>query len=253
MFTKALVIDIFRAAIQSVDATEYCKNLLHSVVGPYGARGVALWRSNEQASLKVIGRAGYNDHLDCDQGVPLWADVPLCNAVRNNLILVRPTLSSEFAKNDARPDESDLWTINAPVKQSNMVIGGLQIYFDCEPDHELVGSGIAELLAVASECYFTETAHLRWNEQQLRSNRSEGLASASLGRELTLRQRQILQRLADGLTYFQIGQSLIISESTAKQEATRIFRKLEVANRFEAVSVARSRGIISREDAAEPQ
>lgn len=252
MFTKALVIDIFRSAIVSKTGTEYCSNVLHSVIGPFGARGVSLWASNEEATLKTAGTAGYNDHTSCTLGVPLWKDVPLCNAVRNNVITVKPTVEATLAVQEGRLEKEDLWTINAPVRQAGMVIGGLQIYFDAEPDMALVESGIIEVLAVTAECFVAKSRSTHWADEQIRAAR-DGFGNASMSRELTFRQLQILNGLAEGLTYAQIGAELIISESTAKQEATRIFRKLEVANRFEAVSAGRTRGLILREDVAEQQ
>ena len=249
MFTKALVIDIYRSAIQSKTGNEYCKNVLHTVVGPFGARGVSLWRSNEEATLKPAGTAGYNDHSDCNLGVPLWKDVPLCNSVRNNTIIVRPTEESTQAVEEGRADTEELWTINAPVRQHGMVIGGVQIYFDEEPNPELVETGLIEILTVTAECFVAGDKSNHWADDMIRASR-DGHMSASMSKELSTRQRMILNHLAQGLTYFQIGQALIISESTAKQEATRIFRKLEVANRFEAVSVGVAKGLISREDAA---
>ena len=52
---------------------------------------------------------------------------------------------------------------------------------------------------------------------------------------LTLRQNEVLRLLAMDLTYSQIAPRLGFSESTVKQEAMKIFRKLGVANRIEAV------------------
>ena len=52
---------------------------------------------------------------------------------------------------------------------------------------------------------------------------------------LTPRQKEVLRLLAMDLTYSQIAPRLGFSESTVKQEAMKIFRKLGVANRIEAV------------------
>lgn len=52
---------------------------------------------------------------------------------------------------------------------------------------------------------------------------------------LTPRQKEVLRLLALDLTYSQIALRLGFSESTVKQEAMKIFKKLGVANRIEAV------------------
>ncbi len=52
---------------------------------------------------------------------------------------------------------------------------------------------------------------------------------------LTPRERRVLQLLAAGATVTQIGKKLFISESTAKTHIARIYEKLSVNNRAQAV------------------
>lgn len=59
-----------------------------------------------------------------------------------------------------------------------------------------------------------------------------------LGSDLTDREREVLQLLANGLTNFQIAQAISISEATVRFHVGNIFSKLEVSNRTEAVSLA---------------
>lgn len=59
-----------------------------------------------------------------------------------------------------------------------------------------------------------------------------------LGSDLTVREREVLSLLADGLTNHEIAKRLDISEATARFHVGNIFSKLEVGNRTEAVSVA---------------
>jgi DNA-binding NarL/FixJ family response regulator len=53
--------------------------------------------------------------------------------------------------------------------------------------------------------------------------------------ELTLRQRRVLELLAQGLSNKQIARTLAISEITVKAHVSSIFRKLGVTNRVQAV------------------
>ena len=55
------------------------------------------------------------------------------------------------------------------------------------------------------------------------------------GDELTLRQRRVLELLAQGLSNKQIARTLAISEITVKAHVSSIFRKLGVTNRVQAV------------------
>lgn len=61
--------------------------------------------------------------------------------------------------------------------------------------------------------------------------------------ELTLRQAEILQLLAEGRTNKQIGNALKITEGTVKLHVNRIFYKLGVRNRAAAASKALQRGL----------
>ena len=56
---------------------------------------------------------------------------------------------------------------------------------------------------------------------------------------LTARELEVLRCMAEGLTNPQIGARLYISTGTAKAHSAAIFRKLEVANRTEAVARAK--------------
>lgn len=62
--------------------------------------------------------------------------------------------------------------------------------------------------------------------------------------ELSDRERQVLEGIVRGRSNKEIGAALGISENTVKVHTTRVFEKLEVADRMEAMSAAISRGII---------
>lgn len=60
--------------------------------------------------------------------------------------------------------------------------------------------------------------------------------------ELTAREREILELLAQGLSNKEIGQRLFLAEKTVKHYMTNILQKLQVRNRVEAALLARSKG-----------
>lgn len=69
--------------------------------------------------------------------------------------------------------------------------------------------------------------------QHLRpSSASPAMADA----ELTARERQVLELLAEGLLYKEIGDRMNISVGTIKQHIHRIYGKMHVQNRTEAVN-----------------
>jgi DNA-binding CsgD family transcriptional regulator len=67
-------------------------------------------------------------------------------------------------------------------------------------------------------------------------------AQASLG--ITERERQVLQLLADGRSNKEIAARLGLSPNTVKTHVARLFEKLRVARRTEAILIARELGLV---------
>jgi DNA-binding CsgD family transcriptional regulator len=65
---------------------------------------------------------------------------------------------------------------------------------------------------------------------------------AELG--ITQRELEILERIASGLSTRQIADALFVSENTVKTHASRLFQKLDVNRRTQAVHVAKRLGLI---------
>ncbi|MBV5331783.1 response regulator transcription factor, partial [bacterium] len=70
--------------------------------------------------------------------------------------------------------------------------------------------------------------------------------SAPIKSELSEREHEVLQLLAQGLTNKQIAMRLGIQLSTAKQYVSNIFAKLEVKSRAEAAATALRLGLIKQ-------
>ena len=67
-------------------------------------------------------------------------------------------------------------------------------------------------------------------------------AQSSLG--ITAREREVLQLLADGRSNKEIAARLGLSPNTVKTHVARLFEKLRVARRTEAISLARELGLV---------
>jgi LuxR family maltose regulon positive regulatory protein len=74
---------------------------------------------------------------------------------------------------------------------------------------------------------------------------SPGPQPAGLVEPLTGRELEVLHIIALGRTNQEIARQLIISPGTVKAHTSNIYRKLDVANRTEAVARARQLGILS--------
>jgi len=61
---------------------------------------------------------------------------------------------------------------------------------------------------------------------------------------ITPREHEILQRIAEGLSNREIGERLFVSENTVKTHSSRLFDKLNVSRRVQAVQKGRELGLI---------
>jgi DNA-binding CsgD family transcriptional regulator len=82
--------------------------------------------------------------------------------------------------------------------------------------------------------------HLSTRLAELRSkavvDRAGNDATAPVEHQLTAREMQIAELVAQGLTNAQIDATLWITEHTVKQALKRMFRKLEISSRAELVA-----------------
>ncbi len=65
--------------------------------------------------------------------------------------------------------------------------------------------------------------------------------------ELTSREHEVLQLLAQGLSNTEIGTQLYIGETTVKTHVTRVLQKLDVRDRAQAIVVAYRTGLVDED------
>jgi DNA-binding NarL/FixJ family response regulator len=63
---------------------------------------------------------------------------------------------------------------------------------------------------------------------------------------ITPRERSVLEAIADGLNNCEIATALGLSEKTVRNHITRVFDKIQVQHRYEAIVRARDAGLGTR-------
>ena len=129
---------------------------------------------------------------------------------------------------------------------------GVVLVGDTIDDALLLGALDADLLAYVTRSSPAATilAAIRHAASEPRSLTSPGL-TAVLGDPsfhngpLSRRELQVLMLMQEGLSIVAIAERLRLSESTVKTYASRIYGKLRVNNRSQALMTALSRGLLS--------
>ena len=122
----------------------------------------------------------------------------------------------------------------------------LSVYKGEEDVHRAVQAGVAGYLPKSAEPRELVEAirTIAKGGQYLPAAVTAALAERAGRVELSDRERQVLEAMVRGRSNKEIAHALGISENTVKVHATRVFEKLGVADRLEAVTVAIRRGIV---------
>jgi DNA-binding NarL/FixJ family response regulator len=122
----------------------------------------------------------------------------------------------------------------------------LSVFKGEEDVHRAVQAGASGYLPKASEPTELMDAirALHRGERYFPPAIDAALATRNARAELSERERQVLAAIVKGRSNKEIAGALGISENTVKVHTTRVFEKLGVADRMEAITAAISRGII---------
>jgi DNA-binding NarL/FixJ family response regulator len=99
---------------------------------------------------------------------------------------------------------------------------------------ETIGGGAAMSPSIAVKTLKL----LRYPEKQ------ESLAAHQEDISLSSREKEVLEQLAEGLSYTVIAKNLFLSPSTIRKHIENIYKKLQVHNKLEAVQKARRQSLI---------
>jgi DNA-binding CsgD family transcriptional regulator len=140
-----------------------------------------------------------------------------------------------------------------PVILNERVVGAYECDADLasiEPIRPLVWGGVAAAaLVVVSSLLAVLVKTSDVSPGPLALSRASGPGRSQLGR----RELDVLRLMADGLTYGQIAEALVVDEETVRSHAKSVLRKLGQPNRAAAVAAATRAGLLDRVPAAKAQ
>jgi two-component system nitrate/nitrite response regulator NarL len=93
----------------------------------------------------------------------------------------------------------------------------------------------------AGEGYVTPSLAANLLSEMRSSPREQPSTKVDMFDELTERERQILELIAEGTSNREIGQKLFLTEKTIKHYVTNILQKLHVSNRVQAALIAQQK------------
>ena len=259
---------------------EFCQWLVTQWMPHLGATGALLHIVRKTGSLALIGSFGYPiDQVEAFRNISLWEPLPLSDAARDRQPVILngasdvarrfPHLSVYFE------EQSEASLAVEPICSQEICLGVVGVSFNGSFDEEMYQNSTLPWLGSILAVYMTRaglTARTMLTHSALASgvvpvdgsadgwidptssNHNTPAPSAdgsandpnTLGAPLTERQLQILHLMADGKTNPLIAYMLGYSESTVRHESMRIFKKLGVASRAEAVQVGKQRGLVQQ-------
>jgi DNA-binding CsgD family transcriptional regulator len=219
---------ILDAMLKSDTASEFCRSIVHADFTGSNAQGCQLYFLDNKSRLTVV--AGYGLSSEAlnfgDTEVSAWDDNPLSRCIREKQHL--------FEVNTA--DGKSL--ICLPLLKDQIPIGALCIVVDSKVKQLPFGHELVPIISKLGAYILSTMGSNPGTKAPLDSNAN--------GEDLTSRQIQILEMIAEGLVNVEIARHMLLSESTIRQETVRIYRALGIHNRAEAAKKAKALGIISR-------
>jgi DNA-binding CsgD family transcriptional regulator len=211
------------ALLKSESASEFCRALVHGGIVSESIQGCHIYLLDNSSNLSAV--AGYGMVYETEKTeLSAWDENPVSNAVRKKDYVF------DASNNVSQP------VVAIPLLRDSIPIGCLGLVLnDGTKDLPFQESLIPILSKLGAYCL----ANLSYSASK-NGNREPN------GEDLTSRQIEILDFMAEGFVNAEIAANLMLSESTIRQESVRIYRALGVPNRAEAAKKGRALGLIKR-------
>lgn len=216
------------AMLKSENASEFCRSLVHADFTGADAQGCKLYLLDNNSKLKVVAHYGLPSPSDETAVADLsaWDTHPIAECVRQKGLV--------FDKNV----EANKSMVCIPLLRDQIPVGVLCIVVGSATKPLPFAESLVPILSKLGAYILATLA--------TQTGRSGTFDQNANGEDLTSRQIQIIELMAEGLVNVEIAAQLLLSESTIRQETVRIYRSLGVPNRAEAAKKARALGIIGR-------
>ena len=219
---------ILDAMLKSDSASEFCRSIVHADFTGANAQGCQLFFLDNKSRLTVV--AGYglgSETLSLGEGeVSAWDDNPISRCIREK----------QYLFDVDRADGKSL--ICVPLLKDQLPVGALCIVVESKDKSLPFGEALIPIISKLGAYILATMANQPGAKGSVDPNAN--------GEDLTTRQIQILELMAEGLVNVEIAGQMLLSESTIRQETVRIYRALGVPNRAEAAKKAKALGIIGR-------
>ncbi len=213
---------------QSSNAQDLCRRIAHAEFMDGFCHGVAVFLLDQRSMLVEV--ASYGQNFDLGQDEISTQDVNvLSKAVRSRNIAVESL------------DTATLFAL--PIELSGVTTGAFLFTLAENAPSPAFSKQVTSMLSRLGGL-FMDNKGLSLKASSS-NQQSDTALSASSVQEMTTRQLNILQLMADGLTNAAIAKIVLLSESTVRQETIRIFRILKCHSRTEAIVKARAIGILT--------
>jgi DNA-binding CsgD family transcriptional regulator len=238
----------------SLEADDFCMSLARDALFNFGVVATILTRLDRDGHVSILGSYGVPENAFAKDARPsLWDASPITDAIR----LKRVTIV------DGPGSYEDVYPVPSPSKFNGKAFAaipfggvahqpgaiGITFYDELTEDNTLRNT-LIDSLANASEVFLakayaaTQVAALGFGKTASTGNSVAQSTEAPSVKKIDQRDITVLELMRLGKTNLQISRSLGYSESTIRQVAVQLFKKLGVNNRNDAVAVAISKGTI---------
>lgn len=209
--------------LKSANASEFCRAIVHGTTTGKSVQGCHIYKLDNTSHLVPV--AGYGMNYESEKkDISAWDDNPVALAVRQKSFV----FDLQNAGNQP--------LVAIPLLRDSIPVGTMALVLSDGAKELPFSEELVPILAkLATYCLIN-----------LPGTNSRATNREATGEDLTSRQIQILDHMAEGMVNAEIAAKLMLSESTIRQETVRIYRALGVANRNEAAAQGRALGLIKR-------